>query len=277
MLPFPHDPPRDSQKRGARLLLLGALVAAGAFIGHRAAAQNLAALGPLENGRVTYFIAPPQAGSAYREGDADLATWALGDWARAARGQLHFEPGDEKSALVHIFWVEPGGGQYGEMMPVDVDGRRGAAVFIRPDTDAFGPEIAERARTDPLFRDTIVYLTCLHELGHALGLEHTANFRDVMFFFGFGGDIPRFFGRHRDKLEQRGDLAKVSGLSPGDIGRLRELYPTTTARNDAPVTAPWASDSPFRFAAVSGSRPSLLLGPMGALRAGSAAPERASR
>src|SRR6187200_453892 len=92
-----------------------------------ALAQDAPALGPLDRGRVTYFIAPARAGSAYRDGDRDLATWALGDWERAAGGQLHFEPGDEESALVHIFWVEPGGGQYGEMVPVEVGGRRGAA------------------------------------------------------------------------------------------------------------------------------------------------------
>ena len=150
---------------------------------------------------------------------------------------------------MHIFWVEPGGGQYGEMVPVDVDGRRGAAVFIRPDTDAFGPAIAERARTDALFRDTIVYLTCVHELGHALGLEHTANFRDVMYFFGFGGDIPLFFGRYRDKLDGRADIANVSGLSPGDTMQLRALYPTTIADARAPTTLPELARraAPFRL------------------------------
>jgi hypothetical protein len=105
-----------------------------------------------------------------------------------------------------------------------VGGRRGAAVFIRPDTDALGGDIARLARADPLLRDTIVYLTCLHELGHALGLAHTSAFGDIMYFFGYGGDIPRFFGRYRDQLRSRSDITNVSGLSADDVSRARALY-----------------------------------------------------
>ena len=137
---------------------------------------------------------------------------------------LRFEPAPEAEALVRVYWVPASAGQYGEMQALEVNGRRGAAVFIRPDTEALGPDIARLARTDALLRDTIVYLTCLHELGHALGLAHTSAFRDIMYFFGYGGDIPGFFGRYREQLRTRADIARVSGLSADDVSRVRALY-----------------------------------------------------
>ena len=204
-----------------RLVVL-ILVLAGA-----AGAQTLRPLGPLDaSSRVTYFIADGAPGSQYRPSDRDLATWALKAWETAARGALRFDPSAEDEALVRVYWVPASAGQYGEMQALEVKGRRGAAVFIRPDTEALGPDIAPLARTDALLRDSIVYLTCLHELGHALGLSHTAAFRDIMYFFGYGGDIPRFFGRYRDALRARADIATVSGLSADDISRLRGLYPS---------------------------------------------------
>jgi hypothetical protein len=133
-------------------------------------------------------------------------------------------PGSESAALLRVYWVPATFGLYGEMRPIIVDGRRGAEVYIRPDTEALGEQIARRSREDPLFRDTVVYLTCLHELGHALGLEHTAEFADIMYFFGFGGDIPRFFGRYREELNLREDIANVPGVSEGDLAQLQVLY-----------------------------------------------------
>ena len=213
--------------RVSRLLVAAALLLATFVASGSAGAQTmLAPLGPLDDGgRVTYFIAPLPADAAIRPGDAELALWALESWQRATGGALTFVRAEsEDEALVRLYWAPAAGGQYGEMRPLEVDGRRGAAVYIRPDTTALGDEIATQARLDALFRDTIVYLTCLHELGHALGLAHTADFADVMYFFGFGGDITEFFGRYRRTLRSRDDIRASSGLSRGDLEQLEALY-----------------------------------------------------
>ena len=122
-------------------------------------------------------------------------------------------------------WAHPLRAPFGEMRSVVVNGRQGAAVFVRADMNALGADLLARTQQDPLWRDTIVYLTCLHELGHALGLAHTADFQDIMYFFGYGGDIVEYFGRYRRQIRSPDDMAKVSGLSEADIARLRRLHP----------------------------------------------------
>jgi len=175
--------------------------------------------------RVTYFIADGNARTGYRSSDGELAKWALEAWQRSAGRGLQFKATNESGALIRLYWAEPDSGEYGETRPLMVGGERGAAVYIRPDMESLGPDIAQRAGVDPLLRESIVYLTCLHELGHALGLEHTRDFRDIMYYFGYGGDVVQYFGRYRAQIRSRSDIAMVSGLSDADVGRIRALYP----------------------------------------------------
>src|SRR4026207_1543394 len=72
---------------------------------------------------------------------------------------------------------------------------------------------------DALDRQIVVYLTALHELGHAIGLSHSADANDIMFVFRLPGDGERFFGAHRQRLRSFDDVGstRASGLSAEDV------------------------------------------------------------
>jgi hypothetical protein len=166
-----------------------------------------------------YWVEPcSRPSSGCKASDPELAQWAMEAWQSASDGALKLEKtGDKSKAQIRVFWAEGERGMYGEARPIVVDGLRGAEVFVLP-------SIAPADSPDALLREAIVYLTCLHETGHAIGLPHTAAFDDIMYSFQYGGDTGEYFARYRRQIQARGDIRKHSGLSPQDSKRVSALY-----------------------------------------------------
>ena len=174
---------------------------------------------------ISYFVEDGKGVPGFRSSDLDLVRMAFDAWSRESQGRLKFtEAKTRDAALVRIRWISPNEGLFGETERVLIDGKRGAIVNVMPQVAQHGEPLAGRATRDVLLRETIVYLTCVHEIGHAIGMPHTRDFADIMYFFGFGGDIVEYFMRYRDKLRSRSDISKHSGLSAGDASALRERY-----------------------------------------------------
>ena len=201
--------------------VLGAFVLGAAGFASLAAGQDEPGAGDA----IPYFIDNGAGIPGYQPSDDDLARAAFEAWARESGDRLRFVEAGAEDALIHVVWIDPGSGVYGEMRTVLIDGRPVALLYVTPSVDLQGPAIARMAANDPLLRDTVVYLTCVHELGHAIGLPHTADFEDIMYSFAYGGDIVRYFMRYRELLAGREDIANHSGLSPGDRAVLHGLYP----------------------------------------------------
>jgi hypothetical protein len=167
--------------------------------------------------KYTYWVEPcSQHDSGCRAGDDELAAWAVDAWQSASSGALEFtRVPNREHARIRVLWASAQQGLYGETRRIEIDGQPGAEVYVLPAPLGL--------HDDRLLRDAVVYLTCLHETGHALGLPHTAAFDDIMYSFQFGGDIDEYFGRYRRKLHAREDIRKNSGLSEADHAKLRAV------------------------------------------------------
>jgi hypothetical protein len=150
---------------------------------------------------------------------------AFDAWSRESGRKLKFtRAADPAGALFRLRWVSAGDGRFGETQRIYVGGKPGAIVYVSIAGQGMGEPLATMVSRDRLLRDTIVYLTCVHEIGHAVGLQHTRNFEDIMYSFAYGGDIAKYFLRYRDNLKSRSDIPRFSGLSANDIAVLRSLY-----------------------------------------------------
>src|SRR5881392_3763969 len=163
--------------------------------------SNLAVLDARE--AISFFIEEGRSVSGYRETDRDLAMMAFAAWSRESGGKLKFiESKERERALIRLRWISPTEGLYGETQRLEVNGKPGAIVYVMPQVSVQGEPLASRA----------------------VGLSHTRKFEDIMYYFGYGGDILDYFMRYRNKLQSRGDIARHSGLSMSDVEVLLGLY-----------------------------------------------------
>jgi matrixin len=220
-----RDRAGSSVARALGVSLAAALVVAAPRAEPRQDAQPLVALSIDETGAIPYYIAPGDHGSGFRPDDADLARWALQEWQRSVGDALRFERVDvEDAAAIRVHWLPwSEESALGRMEPSTVKGRSIASIDIRPDEHRFRPTVRRRIIEDPLMRDVVVYYICLHEIGHALGLRHSDNPRDIMWPGTNGVTLP-IYDHYRHHLETRDDIPKTSWLSRDDVERARALW-----------------------------------------------------
>jgi hypothetical protein len=196
-----------------------------ALLGLVASAEERFTLRPDASGQIPFFVDAPVEGSGYKAGDSDLATWALREWERSVGGALRFRKADdEATVLLRVRWLPwAEDAALGRMEPTPVGDRVVAFLDIRPDEARFRPSVMRRVKVDPLMRDVVLYYVCLHEIGHALGLSHTNNPRDVMWPGTNGVTLP-IYDRYRHHLMTRDDIPRVAWLSDHDVARAKAIW-----------------------------------------------------
>lgn len=150
--------------------------------------------------------------------EREMVRRALRIWEKGTQGAFTFTEVDAfPSQGIRIRFINDDE-NFGETMPyLDTRTREIVKADVVLNRDIAG---------DALQRQMVLYLTALHEVGHALGLGHTERWGCIMYKFQRSTDPPRVFLGYRKKLRSEADIGsdQATGLADGDRQALHRLY-----------------------------------------------------